>query len=286
MADSIERYFFGKDKTPEPIVVLNSVLNAPSMVISIIGNILVLVAISRTPSIRSPSKILLCSLALSDLLVGVVVQPLYLAAFLKRNHSVLNASRTMSFIASGASLFTMTAIAVDRFLALHYHMRYAALMTTSRAKYSLVALWTAAALLSSSGFLNRNVYESTVAVAISVSLFISTICYIRIYTIARRHQNQIHLQQQAVERVNIQRSKKGAKNSFIYYAVMILCYLPLFVNMSLPPELLGLEWILADTLVFFNSSINPFLYCWRLRELRTAVIQTTETCFCKSTEQN
>ena len=156
----------------------------------------------------------------------------------------------MSFIASGASLFTMTAIAVDRFLALHYHMRYAALMTTSRAKYSLVALWTAAALLSSSGFLNRNVFESTVAVSISVSLFISTICYIRIYSIARRRQNQIHFQQQAVERVNIQRSKKGAKNSFIYYIVMILCYLPLPINMSLPPELLGLEWILTDKLVF------------------------------------
>ena len=29
MADSIERYFFGKDRSPEPIVVLNSVLNAP-----------------------------------------------------------------------------------------------------------------------------------------------------------------------------------------------------------------------------------------------------------------
>ena len=133
-------------------------------------------------------------MTLSDLLVGVIVQPLYLAAFLKRNHSVLNSSTT-SFIASGASLFTMTAIAVNRFLALHDYIRYAALMTRSRAKYSVLALWTAAALLSSSGFLNRNVFESTVAVSISVSLFISTICYIRIYSIARRRQNQIHFQQ-------------------------------------------------------------------------------------------
>ena len=54
MADSIERYFFGKDRSPEPIAVLNSVLNAPpAMVISIIGNVLVLVAVLRTPSIRS-----------------------------------------------------------------------------------------------------------------------------------------------------------------------------------------------------------------------------------------
>ena len=181
MADSTERYFFGKDRSPEPIVVLNSVLNAPPpslppMVISIIGNVLVLVAVLRTPSIRS-CTILLWRLTLSDLPVGVIVQPLYLAAFLRRNHSVLNSSTT-SFITSGASLFTMTAIAVNRFLALHDHIRYAALMTRSRAKYSVLALWTAAALLSSSGFLNRNVFESTVAVSISISLFISTICCI------------------------------------------------------------------------------------------------------------
>ena len=110
MADSIERYFFGKDKTPEPIVVLIKQYPKCS---PIIGNILVLVAISRTPSIRSPSTILLCSLALSDLFAGVVVQPLYLAAFFKKNHSVLNPSRTMSFIASGASLCTSTGIAVE-----------------------------------------------------------------------------------------------------------------------------------------------------------------------------
>ena len=91
--------------------------------------ILMLVAVLRTPSIHSPSKFLLCSLTLSDLLVGVVVQSLYLAAFFERNHSVLNASRTMSFIASGASLFTMTATAGDRFLALHHHLLYTALMT-------------------------------------------------------------------------------------------------------------------------------------------------------------
>lgn len=286
MADAIERYFLVKDKSPEIIVILNSVLNAPLMLISIIGNTLVLVAILRTPWIRSPSTIFLCSLAVSDLLVGLAVQPLYLASFLTRNHSTLNASRTMSFIASGASLFTMTAIAVDRFLALHYHMRYAVLMTTSRAIYSFATLWTVAVLLSISGFLNRRVYEYIIVISIAISLFISTICYIKIYSITRRHQIQIQLQQRAVERMNIQRSKKRAKNTFIYYIVMILCYFPLFINMSLSSELQGLEWILADTLVFLNSSINPFLYCWRFREFRAAVIQTTKTCFCIPTEQN
>ena len=61
------------------IVMANCILNAPLMLLSIIGNALVLVAILRTPSIRSPSVIFLCNLAVSDLLVGWVAQPAYIA---------------------------------------------------------------------------------------------------------------------------------------------------------------------------------------------------------------
>ena len=66
--------------TNETIVIVNCILNAPSILISIIGNVLVLAAILRTSSSRgSTSMIMLCNLAVSDLLVGVVVQPLYIA---------------------------------------------------------------------------------------------------------------------------------------------------------------------------------------------------------------
>ena len=64
----------------ETVVIANCILNAPLMLLSIIGNALVLVAILRTPSLRSPSVIFLCNLAVSDLLVGLVVQPVYVAA--------------------------------------------------------------------------------------------------------------------------------------------------------------------------------------------------------------
>ena len=67
------------NSTPETIVIINCVLNAPLMLISILGNALVLAAIIRTPSIRSTSIIVLCSLAVSDLLVGFLVQPIYVA---------------------------------------------------------------------------------------------------------------------------------------------------------------------------------------------------------------
>ena len=64
MAGKLERYFSSKNTSPEIIVIINCVLNAPQIFITIVGNTLVLVAVSRTPSIGSQSTIMLCSLAI------------------------------------------------------------------------------------------------------------------------------------------------------------------------------------------------------------------------------
>ncbi|XP_078344260.1 melanocyte-stimulating hormone receptor-like [Oculina patagonica] len=285
----------GTNSRPDTIVIINCVLNAPLMLTSIIGNALVLAAILRTPSLRSPSFILLCSLAFSDLLVGFVVQPLYITYELTKNGTLYKVMTTMAFAACGVSLSTITAISVDRFLALHYHMRYPNLMNSYRAMVTSVTLWFISFLLSSITFWNMNVYYFTIAVSIPIFLLISSVCYIGIYRIVRRHQIQIHVQQQTVESYNDEnnqsmlRSTKNAKSTFIYFIVMILCYTPVFIAMTM----LGIfhkeledAWNLTDTLAFMNSSINPFLYCWRLRELRAGVLKTVKQLFCKQAEEN
>ena len=269
---------------PETIVIINCVLNAPLMLISIIGNTLVLAAILRTPSLRSPSVVFLCSLAVSDLLVGLVIQPVYIANQLT-NGSLHQVMTTMAFSACGVSICTMTAISVDRFLALHYHMRYPDLMTTHRAMYTSATLWLIASFLSLLSFWNMNAHYFAAAISIAICLLFSTVCYIRIYRIVRQHQLQIHVQQQAVDSLNIQRSKRSAINTFIYYIAMILCYTPLLISMIM----LGIKgvtkaWNLADTVAFLNSAINPVLYCWRLRELRTAVVKAAREMLCKQTD--
>lgn len=143
---------------PRNTVVVSSVLNAPLIVIAIIGNALVLAAILRTPSLRSPSITLLCSLALSDLLVGLVVQPVYLAYLQTENDSLYQPLTVMAFSACGVSLHTITAISVDRFLALHYHMRYPNLMTTHRAMKISAILWLICFLLSLYSPWNKSFY--------------------------------------------------------------------------------------------------------------------------------
>ena len=73
------------ESNTETIVIINCVLNAPLMLMSILSNALVLAAIKGTPSIRSTSMILLCSPAVTDLLVGLIAQPIYTSFLLANN---------------------------------------------------------------------------------------------------------------------------------------------------------------------------------------------------------
>ena len=280
--------------TLETVIVINCVLNAPLMLISIFGNALVLGAIIKTPSIRSTSMHMLCSLAASDLLVGLISQPLYIASELSKESSLATAMITIGLYFCLVSLATVTAISVDRFIALHYHMRYATLVTHSRVRYTLGIIWTISFLVNSIYFLSINgLYAMLLGVISGILLLISTFSYIRIYLIVRRHQSQMIAQQQAVQTVSAEngarmmRLKQSALNTFVFYIVLITCYFPMYIILTLygiSYRKLQVVRNFVITLVFMNSAINPFLYCRRIRELRVAVVKTARQMFCKQAD--
>ena len=276
---------------PKSVFIINSVLNAPLMITSIIANTLVLTAILRTPSLRSPSLTLLCSLAVSDFLVGIVVQPLYIVNQIAkvRVYPKLRITEIIQFSLCGVSLCTITSIGLDRFAVLHYHMRYAALVTVRRVTYTLIAIWICAFTLSGFYFWNKSIFFAGTCVAICVCLLISSFCYIRIFRIVQGHQLRIHFQRQAIQgsdesKFNMVRLKRSAINSFIFYIFIILCYLPMLISLSLytiSRDDWTTMWNFADTVVFMNSAMNPLLYCWRLRDLRTAVSKAARQMLCR-----
>ncbi|XP_078371504.1 histamine H2 receptor-like [Oculina patagonica] len=279
-----------ENSSHETTAIINYALNAPLMLISIMGNALVLAAIIRTPCIRSTSMLMLCSLAVSDLLVGFLVQPFYIAAELTKDRYVRQITTKMGSSLCGLSFLTITAITVDRFLALHYHMRYATLVTKSRVKYTLVIIWLSSFLLSGFDFWSPPVRNFLSGLVIIICLIVSTFSYIFIYRIVRRHQLQIHAQQQAVQsfnaenNLNMMRLKRSAMSTFLFYIALIICYFPLYVLLTVDGisyKEWQTEWNFAITAVYMNSSINPCLYCWRLRELRSAVVKTARHMLCK-----
>ena len=99
---------------------------------------------------------------------------------------------------------------------------------------------------------------------------------------------------QAWNGLNMARFKKAAVNAFLVHYSLLLCYTPLFINFLLSankhriPSALSnktssaIVWKLTSTIVFFNSSVNPFIYCWRLQEVRVAVKNVLNEIFCRT----
>ena len=172
-------------------VVTTCLLNGLLMLLTIMGNVLVLTAMSTTPSLRSSSTIFLCSLAVSDLLVGFVVQPIYIGFRLNPGPELEHLAYILVSLACSVSLCTMTAISVDRFMALHFHLRYPDMMTNKRAVNISLSLWFLACTTSCIRLWNVTYAKLVMAVGIAICFMISTPLYIKIYQIARKHQLQI-----------------------------------------------------------------------------------------------
>ena len=191
------------------VIIPNSVLSALLIPTCIAGNVLVLAAVWRNPSLRTPSIILLCSLAVSDLLVGFLALPLNIAVALTplyRVSSYLRLSEARMFLhiqLCGVSLETMTAISVDRYLALHYHMRYPNMMTSRHATCVAATIWCKNFILSLLSIWKKTTIHLVAVVLIALCLFISSITYSAIYRIVRHHQHQMHAQQHAVQSMNV-----------------------------------------------------------------------------------
>lgn len=272
-------------------LIITCAINVPSMLVAIVGNSLVLAAILSAPSLRSPAILLLCNLALSDLLVGLVIQPLFIAHSFNLTKRLLTSIwLIMSYSACGISLCTMTAIAVDRFLALHYHLRYSTMVTSFRIKTFLTALWLKSFIFSGIYFWSVRIFFLYITIFVCLCLIISVFCYVRIFKIVRHQQKKIQCQHQAVNLPqgstisNLLQLEKSAINSFLFFIVMVLFYTPVSTYLSLiyaTKDGSHRGWNVAITLVFINSSVNPFLYCWRMGDLRAAVMKTARKLFCR-----
>ena len=260
------------------------------------GNILAIRALWKASSMPANIKKLFLSLAVSDLAVGLFAQ-LMLAVVLRMaangGHdfdllcpTILTVCSFSLFLLACASLLNVTAIAVDRLLAITLHLRYQELVTSKRVIIALVSIWITSGVAASL-FVSLNTHNITVGVILQfVGLFLTTVAYIRIYRVVRYHQNQIHsqLQQQNAQAMELIREKMSAFNTVYFYVIFVACYLPhLCSTVLLTTDNTQISFWLGNYVTFFfvllNSSINPFVYCWRYREIRQIMKSTVKKIF-------
>ena len=266
---------------------------------AILGNFLILVALRKESSLHPPSKLLYRCLATTDLLVGLVSQPLniiYWISIASEHWNLCRYTRDAASITGyalcGVSLGTTTAITVDRLLALLLGLRYKTTVTLKRTNIILASVWVLSGVAALCYISDYRITLWIAFICIPSCLLTSMVSYTKIFRTLIHHQAQVqvHVQAQSGQpnSLNISRYRKAVYSALWVQLALVVCYVPHTVvvivfakdnKRKFSSPLLVTKGT-AATLVYFNSMLNPLLYCWKINEVRKAVKLTIRQVFC------
>lgn len=264
------------------------VLNSVFALTATFQNVPVVYAIFRTPTLHNPPNILLCSLAFTDLFVGCMVQPLSIAhtAVLISGKpfscAMWRAKEILLLLFMYVSMVTLVTISTERWLALHYHLRYQQIVTVRRTLLIISIAWfsSTTSIIAWPLGLDFRAFTALGLAVITIAAIVLVFMYVRIFLILRRHrsliENQVKLHPPSV---NIRKHRKSSATMLYVVVLFFLFYSPTFYAMinflDSTPEVFSVEhtvlWEVAKTTALINSSANPLMYYWRMREIRRAV---------------
>ena len=296
-------------KTPAGVGIFITALNIFLSIFATLGNALILLALRKVSAIHPPTKLLFRCLAVTDLCVGLISQPLYVYYILTSYLEIGNLTIEHVFLVVffynvllAVSPLTSAAISVDRLLALLLGLRYRHVVTLCRVRVVIACFWLIAVSNSSLLWVNLILLSDKVGLAMLwtfivltlISVIISTFSYAKIFFTLRHRQAQVqnHLQSKQSSRITsvltIARYKKTVYSAAWIQFAMIACYGSYIIltilyisgkNSYITTEIeIALEF--SYCLSSFNSSLNPVLYCWRIKDVRQQVKNTIRKCLC------
>lgn len=275
-------------------VITSYIALSPNVILfitALAGNVLILLALWRTSSLHSPSKLLLRCLATTDVSVGLISQPLFVihvASVINKRWKICFISELSVYISSaalcGISVLTLTAISVDRLLALQLKIRYRELVTVQRVWIVIIIIWIVSFANAFLYLWNPFICLSGCCIEIVVAVSITTLSYSKIYFKLRYQMWQVRdrfdtCNQGSSGMFNIEKYKKTVYSALWVHLALVVCNGP-FVIVKVVEAIRGRSPTLfvagafTTTLVYLNSSLNPVLYCWKIKEVRVAVKDT------------
>ena len=286
----------------------NAVVVAILSPVAVAGNSLILAAIWRNPSLRTPSYILLTGLAFTDLCTGLISQPLYVVVI--NLPSAFGTDINMFDMNTWPTLYLATRIVADS--CINYFSILTILIITALSierwlqmsrRFSITTrrTWATIAVLMPLPLplvVYRVLYLFEVSVIIATismalfCLFVTSVAYFKVLRIIRHHQQQIKARElprpnNAQPAINFAKYKKFVKSILYILATFYSCYLPFAVAVGLMIVLKYNQWAMllfnaSVVLVFLSSSLNPLLYVWRMKDIRKEVARLVRRVFCKS----
>lgn len=221
--------------SPMAFIYLLCVVNSLLAFSSIFSNAIVFFAIATTSRLYNPSNILLCSLTISDFGIGFFVQPLFVVYLLGYRVHTKTPLVLLSIYFAGTSMAAMTSLALDRCMALYFHLRYSTVVTTKKTVVWLFCIWLVVALILP---ILYSVYYTAQVVLLSIFAIglvsVTVACYSIIYRITRRHKRQIQAQMKVF---NVSTIRSGR-------SLVTMCYIHGFFVVSGLPFVIVLLYLI------------------------------------------
>lgn len=286
-------------KVTLPVLVAIAILSP----VAVVGNGMVLAAIWRNPSLRTPSYILLAGLAFTDFCTGIISEPFLVAKELLDRLINLPDRNTWPFAYSivtsisyccfeyffNFTLLIMTFMSIERWL----HMSRRSLLTVRRVCQIIAVLLFIPILFVV--YLFQGTYKFSYLYAnisfVLLCLFVTSVAYFNVLRIIRRHQQQIQANESspsfAQPAINFEKYKKSVISILYILIIFYTGYFPMAITLGLLlvfPEncsITVLSFYVSTVLVFLSSTLNPLLYLWRMKDIRVEVRKLVKRIFCK-----
>ncbi|XP_036382037.1 adenosine A2a receptor a [Megalops cyprinoides] len=285
--------------------VIYIVLELVIAVLAVLGNVLVCWAVCLNSNLQSITNFFVVSLAVADIAVGVLAIPFAITistGFCAHFYGCLFIA-CFVLVLTQSSIFSLLAIAIDRYIAIKIPLRYNSLVTGPRARGIIAICWVLSVVIGLTPMLGWNkhteptnsscpagmmacLFEEVVVMdymvyfnffaCVLVPLLLMLAIYLRIFMAARHQLKLIELKAVHGEksRSTLQKEVHAAKSLAIIVGLFAVCWLPLHIincftlfcpRCARPPV-----WImyLAIILSHANSVVNPFIYAYRIREFR------------------
>ena len=275
---------------PYAVLVALIVIHATTCPFAIVLNLLVMIAVKTKARLQSMSNIALACLASTDVMVGLVVQPLLIAQMVNliqgetttsacSIQSVTGFFITFFCFSSAVHLFLIT---VDRYIAIMRPYIYIQTVTKARVLIATVLAWTLSVIIHVVSLIDEELFRTIIGVVVVSLVVIIAVCNVIVYREVHRHEKQIAAQQVDVAtRENFLSQKRAFKLTLTIIALLVISFLPVIIFRRLKESLerivsfgtLACIFMAVYSLPAFNSFVNPFIYCIRLRQFRVSFIE-------------